>query len=419
MKAAQYGLCIVLAAILLYRGIVPAFTKVDTDFPNYYTSAKLLVQGTDLSRLYDDDWFQKQIYDLGMIQLGKFSPYPPVTAFVLTPLASFSPLVALRLWTLFNICLLVITALLLSKINGRGFAAAAVILLLSGHALFNNFRFGQFYLVLTVLVLAGYRAWTGGRQTLAGFFFGLGAAIKYFPILFFILFLKRREWRAVISGVMTVLFIWAGGLFIFGRQVYKEFFLVVLGRHLTGNIQDPYSPVFQSWNSLLRRLFVFEQALNPHPVLNSTFVYSSCLVIVYAIVAGLVILGFRRSTIHFGTRAHEIQFSLLCIAAMLLLPASTTYHFLLLTVPIAILLRSSVLTSSQIVLVSCYALIGFIPYRYTSWFDGKSILTLFAYPRLILMTGLFGSALALEIHEYAPESIHAKHSTRFVNDYSS
>lgn len=104
---AQYGLLIILTLFLLWRGIIPAWKEVSTDFPNYYTSSRLLLEGKDLKKNYDDNWFAEQIHKYDIDEQGKFSPFPPSTAFIMVPFAIFEPLTAKRLWTIFNIIFLV------------------------------------------------------------------------------------------------------------------------------------------------------------------------------------------------------------------------------------------------------------------------------------------------------------------------
>lgn len=370
-------------------------TRVDTDFPNYYTSAKILIEGKDVSRIYDDNWFQGTILQYGMNQLGKFSPYPPVTSFVMTPLAFLSPINALRVWTVINIGLLALGIGLLTEITGKSWLWSTLLFLLSGHALINNFRFGQFYLVLTVLILSGYRYWRKGEHTISGCLFGLGAAIKYFPILFFLEFLARREWKILIAGGATVVLVTFVGFLLLGKNVYHEFFFRVLGPHLTGNIQDPFTFTFQSWNSLFKRLFIYHSTENPNPLIRVSSLYSVALWSVYCSVLSLLAAAYYKLGNRSKVEAPELQFALLGITGLLLLPASATYHFLLLILPVALFLRSEKWTSQQKGLAFLYGIIGFIPYSLLGRFDTDGIFAILAYPRLILMSALFAVTIAI------------------------
>ena len=86
-----------------------------------------------------------------------------------------------------------------------------------------------------------------------------------------------------------------------------------------------------------------------------------------------------------------MDFALLGIGGILLFPASATYHFLLLSVPVAVLLASvdKEWSHEQGILVALYALIGFIPYSLIRQFDGQGLMTFIAYPRLFLMLAMF------------------------------
>lgn len=75
------------------------------------------------------------------------------------------------------------------------------------------------------------------------------------------------------------------------------------------------------------------------------------------------------------------------LTVMELFPASATYHFILLAVPVSLLISSRVLGQRiSFTVIALYGLIGFIPYRFF-FHLGSSWLPL-AYPRLWLITAL-------------------------------
>src|SRR6185295_18403988 len=73
----KYVLLVLLIIFQFSEGIIPGWKKIQSDFPNYYTSAKLITEHKDISRIYDDVWFNEQIKSYGIEQEGKFSPFPP------------------------------------------------------------------------------------------------------------------------------------------------------------------------------------------------------------------------------------------------------------------------------------------------------------------------------------------------------
>ncbi|HYQ86173.1 MAG TPA: glycosyltransferase family 87 protein [Bacteroidota bacterium] len=395
MRLFQWTLLVVGSSLLLYFGIVPAFSKIDSDFPNYYTSARLVVEGGNLTNLYDDAWFQKQIEREGIDQEGRFSPFPPVDAFIMIPLAYLPPRYALQAWTIVNVLLLGANVLLLSRILGRDRLWSALLFLGSGIALVNNFRLGQFYLALSLLLLAGYLYWRKARSGRSGSLLGAAAALKYFPVLFLPLFIVRKEWKLIFSFLLTILILYALSVLVLGIEVHRQY-LRVLTSHLDGNIQDGYSATFQSWNSLLKRIFVRDPAWNPEPLVGWPPGYILIKFAIYGIVAFLTFRACRDAAASLGSNAPSVQFALVSIAGLLLLPASATYHFLLLVLPVGLLLsvERAPWRLKQKMILGLFILIGFIPYRIFRVFDGRALLTILAYPRLALMVAIFLASIS-------------------------
>src|SRR5580700_2000807 len=117
-RPAAMLLFVALTLVLVARGIVPAVSKVDTDFPNYFTAAKIVADGGNTGRLYDNGWFQDQMrrYQIGKASEGEFKPFPPPTALLLVPLAGLKPLDALRVVTCVSFLCLIGSIILLAKI---------------------------------------------------------------------------------------------------------------------------------------------------------------------------------------------------------------------------------------------------------------------------------------------------------------
>jgi glycosyl transferase family 87 len=380
----------ILGSALLWFGIAPAWTTVATDFPNYYTSARLVVEGRDVSRVYEADWFQSQIYREGIDQQGIFAPLPPVTALLMVPIAFLSPLPALRAWTIVNMILLAANIVLLSRCTGRGWPFCMLLFLSSGIALLNNFRFGQCYLLITLLIMAGYLGEQSSRPGRSGIAFGTAAALKYFPVAFIPLFMIRREWKLILAFVSTVAALTLLAALPLGVEVYRRF-LTVLPGHLEGEILNPFGATLQSWNSLLRRMFVPDPLLNPSPVLDWQSGYYLVKYTIYLLVLILTIRSYRDASKALGPKAPPFQFALVSVAGLLLLPASATYHFLLLVLPVALLLRTETgrWRPEQKVLLLLFLTISWIPYRLFRPFDGRGLLSILAYPRLGLLVAMF------------------------------
>jgi hypothetical protein len=404
-------LCAVLGLVLWVRGIVPAVSRVDTDFPNYLTAARIVADGGPAARLYDNAWFQEQMrhYRIGDPQTGKFAPFPPPTALLMVPLARLQPLDALRVMTGVSLLCLLCSILLLSRILRWSVIEAAAFVLLSGYALHNVLRFGQPYVVVAASCILGYWAYRRGRPLLAGACFGLFVPIKYFPIVIVLYFLLRREWRVVLGGAAAAAAVVLVSIGVLGWPVHQRFLTSVLGSHLTEHLsmQDPFSASFQSFDSLFRRLFVWDAAANPHPWLPLPWMRGVAVAFTKIAILAVAVVSLVKLARDEGPQSVPPSIGLLGILVLLLAPATATYHFVLLWLPVGLLLGWLQQARAQVhaaLLLGFYSLIGFFPYGHVSGFEGRAGLTVLAYPRLLLLLAMF--VACVHFIWSAPESTH-------------
>jgi hypothetical protein len=389
-----------LAFFLAARGIVPALSKIDTDFPNYFTAAKIVADGGNTDRLYDNGWFQEQMrrYQIGKPSAGAFKPFPPPTALLLVPLTRLTPLDALRVVTCVSVLCLIGSIILLAKTLSWSFVDSTVFVLLSGYAVLSALRFGQPYILVSLSCILGYYARLRGRPLLAGICFGLFTPIKYFPVVMLIYFAFRKEWKVVLGGATAILVVASASIGVLGWKIHEDFLSSVLGNHLIAklDLQDPFTARYQSFDSLYRRLFIFDATLNPQPLyalprLQGIAVLITKASILLAAIATLVKLARSGAG---GAAAPSI--GILGVVTLLLAPATATYHCVLLWLPVGLLInhffRQRAPARASFILGS-YALIGFFPYRFTIPFEGQGGLTVLAYPRLLLLLAMFAACV--------------------------
>ncbi|NUO80495.1 DUF2029 domain-containing protein [candidate division KSB1 bacterium] len=321
------------AAIILWKGVWPSLQNTRGDFANYYTAARLLAEGKPLQNAYRDFvWFQKQIDRYGMAQqLGGFIPHPPPTALVMLPLVRFEPLTAKRVWIVLNLACAIICIALFARITAMHWLPVAIIFLGTGFGLINNFLFGQMYLLLLATIAAGIYLQQRGHAIAAGVLLGLMLPMKYVGAFFLIYFAWKKEWRVVLAGICTSLVVALIAVALAGFEIFLVFFNEVLPRHLQGEIQDPFAIQFQSWNSMLRRLFVYEASLNPQPALSSELLF----IILKNFIPWLWLAAFvwiyRATKFESATQQRLFEIGMLPLAILLISPGSATYHFLLLS----------------------------------------------------------------------------------------
>ncbi|MCI0697928.1 glycosyltransferase 87 family protein [candidate division KSB1 bacterium] len=398
-------------AIILWKGVLPSLQNARGDFANYYTASRLVANGQPLERAYRDFvWFQKQIDRYGIShQLGGFIPHPPPTALVMLPLAPFEPLVAKRLWIGLNLVLAIAVVLLMAKITTLHWLPVAIIFLSTGFGLINNFLFGQMYLLLLATIVGGLYLQQRGYPLLAGIALGSMTPMKYVGAFFLIYFAWKKEWRLVIAAVFTSLAVIAISWWLQGAEVWRAFIFEVLPRHLQGEIQDPFAIQFQSWNSLLRRMFILDPSRNPQSPLSSPALF----VIFKNLIPWLWLTGFvwiYRQTA-FSERSHQrlFEIALVPLAILLISPGSATYHFLLLSFSVACFVKILLDLQRQrdaVILGSLYLLINLPHYLKLIKF-AAGWLTPIGYARLWLLIFFF-VVIGYFFHRAANWRWHAK-----------
>ncbi len=384
-------LLIVLCLFHLRYGVIPAWSNLNSDFPNYYTSSKLLLEGKDLSKIYDDKWFQQRINEYGIDEIGKFSPFPPPTVFVIIPEALLNPLTAKRIYLLINIFVLIITALLFKKISNFSFIISLNFILLSGAALINNLLLGQFYLILLLLITLGYYYVKSEKEMMSGTFLGIGAAIKYFPLIFIPTLLMKKKNKTAVVLLLTIFSINLIALFFFGMNVYFEFINKVFISHLNGELsnQSKYAVQFQSWNSFLNNLFIYNSIENPTPLVSSPLLFTVAKIFIYLFF--ITITTCTMIKIRNDKDFISKGISLSCIIVFVLSPASASYHLLLLSLPVLLLIDNSFNEMKQnysLIFLTLYVVTGFIPFVMNKINIDSSGLFFFYY-RLWLMVLFF------------------------------
>src|SRR5580704_18591822 len=110
-----------LAAVLLWKGILPGWRVLNTDFPNYYLVARLLREGYGLDRIYDWIWLQRVKDHWGLDQaLVGFAGLTPFSALPVVPFSILPAIVAKRLWILANLLFLGSSVELMSRVTTLG-----------------------------------------------------------------------------------------------------------------------------------------------------------------------------------------------------------------------------------------------------------------------------------------------------------
>jgi hypothetical protein len=403
IRAAKIAALAGLAVFVLLRGIVPAVSGISSDFPGYYTAAKIVADGRDTQRLYDDAWFREQIRRYGLEDPrnpGKFAPFPPPTALLLVPLTPLQPLAALRVVVVLDLVCLILAAFLVSRIVAWPLLESALFVLAAGLGIVSCLRFGQPYILVSTFCLLGYYLYATGRPWLAGLSLGVFAPIKYFPVVPLACLACARQWKVALGGAIAILAVVLASVSVVGWKVHEVFLASVFGKHLIGRLSlgdssVPFTAVYQSFDTLVSRLFVPDATWNPQPFVSAPGLRAPTLVAVKALLLLVAAAALVRLARTEGRRAAGPAIGVVGILVLLIAPATATYTFVLLWLPVALLvayfLSRGERTAAYVTLVT-YVLIGFIPYGHTYPFEGRGGLTVLAFPRLFVMLAMFVAA---------------------------
>jgi Glycosyltransferase family 87/WD40-like Beta Propeller Repeat len=274
ISIAEWALVALLSVHFFARTLPNAWHTLNTDFPNYYLTARLAREHYDTSRVYEWVWLQRQKDHRNIDQrLVGMVPITPFSTLVVYPLTSLPALAAKHCWLVANLGLLFITVGLLRTLTSLPWSRIALVVALS-LPLRVNFLYGQYYVLLLFLLTLSYWLYVGERRFLAGVVIGIASGLKIFPVIYLLYFLRKRDIKAFAGGVAGGLVAAGLSIFVFGWELHRTYLFQVLPSALRGEGLDPYNLKAASISSLLHRLFIYEPQLNMHPALNAPWLFA-------------------------------------------------------------------------------------------------------------------------------------------------
>jgi Glycosyltransferase family 87/WD40-like Beta Propeller Repeat len=334
----EWLVLLVALGYLVGRTLPSAWRPLNTDFPNYYITARLLREGYGTDRIYEWIWFQRQKDHLGIRKADQpivgFVPDTPFSALVVWPLTFWAPLAAKHIWTLVNLALLAWVAVLLRSLTAMDRRRIALLMVLT-YPLHRNLELGQYYVLLLLVVTLALWCYVREKRFLAGALMGIGFGLKIFPVLFVIYFARKRDLRAVLGLITGVIATSATSVWAFGWQLNRLYALQVLPWALRGEVMDPYNLGTNSLSSLLHRLLLFEPALNPLPVVHAPALFAVLHPLLQvAIFAPAVLLAIPGD---WHPRRLQLEWSAFLIAVLAISTMPASYHFTLVILPVVVM----------------------------------------------------------------------------------
>lgn len=339
----------ILSGLFIYLAFIPSLNKVNTDFPNYYVSSNMYLDGKDLKTAYDNVEFNRQLLLYGINdQIVSFVPYPPLTALLMLPIAKLTPIDAKLAWNIFNLLLLASCIFILGKISGINYFKCGMIFFLSGFALANNFMFGQVYLLVLIFLLLSMYFMQQGKDILSALFIALSIVLKFYTIFFIFLFIFKKRYKLLVYTIVFSVLIYIPVVALTGFDLNLFYFTKIMPRLGDAWVGIVYAAEYQSFISLLHRWFDYEPMLNPNPFIQSTLAFYA---LKYAYIFSILTLAI--SVIKPDGKNLKLELSLFCIVSLLLLPVNASYQFVVL-IPAVVFLAEYFIENKK------YYLAGFI-----------------------------------------------------------
>jgi hypothetical protein len=376
---------VLLSARLVSLYIVPSWHTIVTDFPNYYVSSWAVRHGESLSELYNPLWFDQEKKRAGIERpAALFNYFPPMNALIMWPLADLPPIRAKRAWTVVNLIALLAVIHLTGKSSGLKWPAATLVALLAGDALGNNFTYGQFYVVLTLLMVSGVVL---SRQypSIAGIVSAIGVMTKIFPGFLLVYFAIRRRYRALIWSGIALVALAAVGFIALGWEPHRIYLTEVLGRTVRGEIQDPYNIHWNTLQAFLKRALVGDDLLNPHPILDTPWLFF--------FLRPLISFAFIATTLYSISRARRrhplLEYGAVIAMISLITPSQASYQQFLFYPAIAGLIAVEESWAKKACIAILFAAICSNVMGRTAAYD-SGIAMIVAFPRAWLILVLWG-----------------------------
>lgn len=387
-----WGVVIMLAAYFIYFVVINA-ARSTRGFTSYYTASKLLAEGEDISRFYDNDWFSGNVIRFVPEVYEIYNVNMPTTSIIMLPLIRFDYSTARIIWTILNVIVLLgVSVFLIQIFNYKGFWIPLILFLfLSYQPLYANFLFGQAYILVFCLLIVAWNAYVSGNNKLLGFAIGLIFILKSTSFMFWLFLLLQRRWKSLVWGLLTVFGAILFSLPWVGFNAWEAYVGKVIAVFKNPSLSVT---AYQSLYSFFHHLTTFSKEWNPEPLFNlpvlGDLISIFCVLIITAI----------SSFIAFKQNKSEMAFGIFIIASLIISPFSLDYHYTILLLPILMLINNIRKKSTAMLWVMIFISISLIAVYlpYSSPRFAKGILTIFAYPKLYGAIGLWGLFIKATYH---------------------
>jgi hypothetical protein len=386
LRGAEWLVFALMFCYLSLHTLPAAWKTLNTDFPNYYLTARIAREKESTSRIYEWVWLQRQkdYREIDQRIVG-LVPITPFSTLAVWPLASLLPLPAKHYWLIVNMAMVGAIAVILRSVTRLLWRHIALVIVLSV-PLNKNFLYGQYYVLLLFVLTLACWCYIRQKQLVAGFLIGLAFGLKLFPLLYLGYFLRKKDFKAFIGGLIGSSAAAIASIAVFGIQANRVLLIQALPWTMRGEGMSPYDISSASVATLLHRLFIYEPQWNPTPPIHAPWMFAILLPLVQTLVFAPALLLAKPNN-RDPKRLH-LEWSAILIGSLAISTLPAGYHFTLLILPVCLMWSSARERAGWMgtaVLLFLFAAIG-----YPGWkaLGATSYFVLFSVPRLYVVVAL-------------------------------
>ncbi|MGD8454230.1 MAG: glycosyltransferase family 87 protein [Phycisphaerae bacterium] len=305
------------------------------DFRAYYAAGWALTHDVNP---YDIDTIHERLLLPGK-QPVYYYPYPPPSLIVPAPFSLVPYPLAQLPWCLFAMALAVISFSLLCRAAELPLSSPAGVLLgfafFSSSSVFELFRWGQFDMVVLVLLALAVLAATRARVAFAGVAVALAALAKVTPCVYLGVFVLRRQWRALWAGLVAIVALMLGSWAVVGTDGFAKWLHWLTCK--LGGIEHTISPENMSLHGYVYRAFVDHPSLHGPSIPWVNLGSAAAAIATYGAIAvfGLITAAW---ILHQRRELNSAEAIAACVPVVLLIaPITWTHHTVTLLIPLALI----------------------------------------------------------------------------------
>lgn len=246
--------------------------------------------------------------------------YPPISVVILAPFGLLPYELAENAWTAASYLSLVTTIIILlksigPKISVLNFFVLHSLLMLSFPVKF-TLGMGQINLLLLLLVALSFYFFQKERQYLSGSMLALAASIKLSPVILLLFYVRKKQWKTVVSFLALFILLNGVGLILLGTQATQDYWMDILPSIPTVGNASYYNQALTGW---LSRAFI--------PDFTAKIVN-------YIVFGGLLFFSFCNTATHRRSATLELgEYGLFLLSTLIGIGLAWQHHFVTALIP--------------------------------------------------------------------------------------